>query len=269
VRALLAALVAFLPSGVAAAPSTPVVLAGADPCLPAVRVLARAFGQTRPEVKIEVPEAIGSRGALRALAEGPVTVALLSRPLDEADKPRDVRVLPFARTALVIAVHPSVAETAITSPDLVRIYRGQKTRWRDGHEVVVLTREAGDHTIQTFGRVVAGFREAYEAGLRSRPWRVFSTDRQMNAALARTAHGVGFSDVGAIFADRVPVKALALDGVAPTPDNVARGRYRLVETLAFAFYPRKLPADAKAFVEFALSRAGKEIIRAHRYLPPE
>jgi phosphate transport system substrate-binding protein len=269
VRLLLAVLVAWLPVDAVAATLAPSVFAGADPCLPIVRVLARSFRQERPDVRLDIPEAIGSHGALRALAEGEVTVALLAGPVDAVKAGRDVRVVPFARTALVVAVHPSVPETDITSPDLVRIYRGTKTRWRDGHEIVVLTRDHGDHTIVVFSRNVAGFREAYEAGRGSRRWQVLATDRQMHVALSHTAHGLGFSDAGSLFTEHVAVKPLALDGVTPTEENVAKGRYHLVETLAFAFYPRKLPATARAFVDFALSRAGQDVIRAHRYLLPE
>src|SRR2546430_1825556 len=77
----------------------------------------------------------------------PLASGLLRGPWKDEEQKLGLTVLPYARTVIVIGVHPTVADDGITSEDLVRIYKKTKTSWQDGHEIVVLTREPGDNTI--------------------------------------------------------------------------------------------------------------------------
>jgi phosphate transport system substrate-binding protein len=260
------ALAGLPPHALAGAPER-LVFGGAGANLPIVRVLARAFEERHPGLRIEVPESIGTTGGVRAVADSAITVGLTARPLRDTEQRPWLTVVPYARTAQVLAVHPTVSADAIASAELVRIYAGEITRWRDGHHITVLTRDPGDSTTEVVSRHVPGFQEVYDAGRQSRRWRMLFSDRQMNLTLARTAYALGFADTGAVFLERVPVKALVLDGVAPTADNVASGRYPMVKTLSFVFRAETLPPDARAFVDFVRSPAGKRLIRASGYVP--
>lgn len=248
---------------------TTLVVAGSGSSLRAVRLLADAFQRRHPGIRIEVPPGIGSTGAVQAVADGAVAVGLVSRSLRPEEQRLGLVVVPYARTAVVLAVHPTVAAESLTYRDLVEIYRGTRGRWPDGREIVVLTREPGDGSIEVLEREVPGFREAYAAGHRARRWTVLVTDRAMNRALVRTPYALGLSDAGAVTAERLAVRALRINGVAPTPDAVAGGRYRLVKTLAFVFRPGRLAAEADAFMDFARSPEGEALLRAGGYLPPE
>lgn len=55
------------------------------------------------------------------------------------------------------------------------------------------------------------------------------------------------------------VKALAIDGVKPTPQNIKEQRYQL--TRRFLFLTRSAPAGvAKSFIDFVLSRNGQLLL---------
>lgn len=250
-------------------PFGPLVFAGSGTNLPITRLLAEAFGRAHPEIKIDVPTSIGSTGGIRAAADGGITVGLISRPLRENEKGLGLTVLPYARTVVVIGAHQGVTDDGITFEDLVNIYKGVKSRWKGGQEIVVLTREPGDSSIEVLEREVLGFKEAYAESQRTKRWINLYTDQEMNRVLARTPNAIGLSDMGAITAERLPIKALKVNGVFPTHENVQSGRYPLVKTLAFVFLKDKLPAGAKAFVEFVRSREGEKILRANGYLPGE
>jgi phosphate transport system substrate-binding protein len=252
-----------------APPSVPLVFAGSGSNLAIIRLQAKEFGRAHPEIKIEVPASIGSTGGIRAAADGAVAMGLVSRPLNEREKGLGLAVLPYARTAVVIGAHPSVADDGITSEELVRIYKGAKTRWKDGREIIVLTREPGDSSIEVLEREIQGFKDAYAESHRAKRWTTLYTDQKMNQVLARTPYAIGLSDMGAITAERLPIKALKVSGVPPTAENVSSGRYALVKTLAFVFLKDKLPAGTKAFLDFVRSREGEKILRANGYLPGE
>jgi phosphate transport system substrate-binding protein len=248
-------------------PHAPLIVAGSGSNLPITRLLAEAFRRARPEITIEVPASIGSTGGIRAAAEGAVALGVISRPLRDQEKGLGLAVLPYARTAVVIGAHPTVAEDGITSDDLVEIYKGTKTRWKDGREIVVLTREPGDSSIEVLEGAIPGFKAAYAESHRAKRWTVVFTDQEMNRLMARTPSAIGLSDVGAITAERLPLKTLKVNGVLPSPENVLSGRYPLVKTLAFVYRQDRLPAGATAFLDFVRSRQGGQILKANGYLP--
>lgn len=249
--------------------SNPLIFAGSGTNLPITRVLTQAFGRSRPEIKIDVPASIGSTGGIRAAADGAIALGLISRPLRDKEKGVGLTVLSYARTAVVIGAHPTVADDGVAYEDLVQILKGTKSRWKDGKDVVVLLREPGDSSIEVLERQVPGFKEAFEESILAKRWTVVSTDQEMNRLLASIPHAIGLSDTGAITAERLLIKVLKVNGVAPTHENVSNGKYRLVKTLAFVFLKDKLPAGVKAFLDFVRSSEGKKILNVNGYLPGE
>ncbi len=247
-------------------PSPPLVFAGSGTNLPITRLLVEAFSRVRPGIKIEVPASIGSLGGIRAAADGAIAIGLISRPLKAEEKGLGLTVLPYARTAVVIGAHQSVPDDGITFDDLVQIYKGTKTRWKDGPEIVVLARESGDSFIEVLGREIPGFKEVYDESQRAKRWLTLFTYQEMLAALVKTRDAIGFADLGAITAERLPIKALKVNGVPPTPETVLSGRYPLVKTLAFVFRNDRLPAAARGFMDFVRSSDGEKIVKANGYL---
>ncbi len=245
------------------------VFAGAGSQLPIMRLLAEAFTKRHPVVRIEIPTSLGSTGAIRAVADGAITVGLVSRPLRAPEKGLGLTDLPYARSPVILAVHPTVAEDAITADDLVRIYQGIKTRWGDGSEIVLLTREPGDSAIEVLESVIPAFKAAHVTCRQARRCTVFFTEQEMIHTLAERPRVLGLTDLGSIRSEGVSVKPLAFNGVRPTPEEVHRGRYPLVRTLAFVFRKERLPAEAAAFLAFVRSKEGEKILRANGYIPGE
>lgn len=264
-----AASVLSVPAWAGEAPSGPLVVAGSGTALPSVRPLAEAFRRLHPNITIDIPPSLGSAGGIRAAANGAVAVGLASRPLKDSEKAWGLTVLPYARTIVVIAAHPTVADGGITLEELVQIYRGTKTRWSDGREIIVLTREPGNSSLGVLEEEVPGFKEAYFASQRARRWAIMYTYEEMIRVLGRTPYAIGLADMGAITTQRLTIKPLKVNGVLPTPENVLSGRYPLVKTMAFVFLKDKLSAEAKAFVDFVRSREGERILRANGYLPAD
>jgi phosphate transport system substrate-binding protein len=176
-------------------------------------------------------------------------------------------VVPYARTIVVIGAHPTVVDAGITSEDLVHIYDKTRTQWQDGHDIVVLTREPGDSSLTTLAEAIPGFQKAYEASQQAKRWTTLHTEQEMHRVLAKTPYAIGFADLGAIMTERLPIKVLHVNGVAPTEEEVRNGRYALVRSLAFVFKQDKLSPAARAFIDFVQSAAGTAIIQASGYLP--
>jgi phosphate transport system substrate-binding protein len=248
------------------ASGTTLVLAGSGTNLPIIRVLAKAFQRSRPGITIDVPASIGSGSGIRAVVDGAIAVGLISRPLKENEKGLGLDVVTYARTPLVIGVHPSVAEEEISFAGIIDIYRGKKRNWQDGGDIIVLTREPGDSTIEMMTRVVPGFREVYAESRQEKHWTVILNDLEMNKTLARIPHAIGFSDLGALTVERHRIKPLRVNGVAPTLRNIQEGKYPLTKSLMFVFHREKLPPAAREFLAFVRSQEGARILRSNGYL---
>jgi len=249
--------------------SHPVVVGGSSGHLALIRRLAEAFQQVHPEIAMHVPGSLGSSGGIRAAADGAIDIGLTSRPLTDEEKGWGLTVSPYGRTAVVVGAHPTVADDEVTFADLIAIMRGTKSRWRDGREIIVISRNAGSSTLHIMGEMVPGFEAAFLESYRTKRWMTVLSDQDMNRLLAQTPYAIGFTNWGALTIERRRIKALRVNGVPPTPETVRSGRYPLVKPLALVFRDAQLSAGAKAFLAFARSREGIAIQRANGYVPSE
>lgn len=246
-----------------------IVFAGSGANLLSMRILAERYTLATPEVTIKVPASIGSKGGIRAVSEGAIDVGLVSRPLKEEEKTLGLTLLPYARIGVVIAAHPSVTEDGITVEEFLDILKGTKTRWKDGNEIIVLTREPGDSSIEVLQKEIPQFKEVYEESQRARRWMTLFTDQEMARALARIPYALGLSDTAVIASGRLDIKALTLNGIPATQENISSGKYPLLKTLSFVYRKDRIRERAKSFIHFAFSSEGRQILLSNGCTPAE
>lgn len=247
-------------------PTNHLVIAGSGTNLSITRLLAKAFMQIHPEIGIEIPESIGSGAAIRAAADGAIPIGLISRPLEGKEKKLGLTVLDYARTALVIGVHPSVPDNAITYSDFVNIYRGTKNRWKDGKEIIVLTREPGESSIEVLMKEIPGFTEVYDASQKAALWSTIHKDQVMNQTLAKTPSAIGLSDLGTITVEHLNIKPLMINGIAPSLKNINNNTYKLVKTLSLVYRKENLQRPAKLFLDFVQSKNAANILNTNGFI---
>ena len=158
-------------------------------------------------------------------------------------------------------------DIALTAAELLSIYRGDKLRWDSGRAIALLTREQGDSSVASLKQALPGFAEAYAAGADTGLWTVLYSEPTMHEALLMVPFALGLTDLGTVTIERLPIKPVPIDGIAPTPDNLANGRYPFTMTLGFVWREDMLPDSARAFLEFVRSDEGARILRSHGYLP--
>ncbi len=239
-------------------------LAGSGSNLPITRALSAAFPRDETHQPV-VHASIGSGGGLRALLDGVIDIALVSRPLREGEREQGLVATPYARVPVAVAVHASVPDAGLNMAELVNIYEGMHDTWADGGRIVVLQRERGDSSHAAVAERLPGFAEANDQAYRDSRWRVLYRDESMREALADTRGSIGLFGQGAI-PGGLPVRALHIDGVRPSPATIADGTYPFAKDLAFV--TRGPPqGEAAAFIAFARSAAGRRIIETSGGLP--
>ena len=241
-----------------------VALAGSGSNLAVTRALVSQF-ETADGTRAVVYPSIGSGGGVRALLDGVVDVALVSRPLKERERALGLVAIPYARVPVIVAVHSDVPDEAIDTAGLVAIYAGHRGTWSDGSRITVLQRERGDSSHSAVARVVPGFAETNDDAYRDSRWRVLYHDDAMTDALDSTPGALGLFGQGAIPKGR-SLRALRVDGVAPSLETVASGTYPFSKDLAFVTVGEP-SGHAAELIEFTRSPQGAAILRQLGALP--
>lgn len=253
------------PSGPARPDDAHLHIAGSGSCVPLARMLAGSAMQ-RSDLSPEVHASIGSGGGIRALQDGAIELAVVSRGLRDEEVASGLVYTPFARIPVVVAAGLDVPDRTVTYDDLDALFEGRRTKWSDGTNVVVLLREAGDSSHRVVEAVMPEFAAITGQARADGAFRVLYHDGAMQVALANTPGAVGLHGNG-VDPSLAGFRALAVDGVEPTGDNVESGAYPFVKELGFVTIGP--PAgEAKAFIDYVLSPEGRALLRVRGAVPP-
>lgn len=234
-------------------------VAGSGSNLPITRALAGAYEGALLDTPV-IHDSIGSGGGVRALLDGAVELAIVSRPLAPTERELGLVETPYARVPVVFAVNASVTEVELEPDEILAIFSGERTRWSDGSPIVVLLRERGDSSHRAVAAELEGFAEVSERAWDDDRFRVLYHDDDMREAIAATPGAIGLYGQGAI-PPGVPIRGLRVSGAEPTVKAMVAGAYPFSKDLLFV--SRGPPTGAaQRFVAFSHSVAGREVVAA-------
>lgn len=259
VKTLIVALALHGAGAVAAAEATVLRIGGTGNALGTMRLMAEAFNKSQARHRAEVLPSVGSSGAIRAVPKGALQIGLVSRPLTDAEAGSSLTTIEYARTPTVFAVPESTAVRGITRQEVADIYAGEKTRWADGGLIRPVMRQPGDDNTQQ----IAGLSPAIASALARAEQRAglgFAANDQEAADKLESIEGsFGVTTVALIRSEKRRLRALVLDGVEPSAENLRNGRYPLVKRFHLIVSRQPTPAVLD-FIAFVKSAAGRKIL---------
>jgi phosphate transport system substrate-binding protein len=194
-------------------------------------------------------------------------VALASHGLDIAEVTRQgMQVHEIARVAVVFGVNSTVVQTSLTESQLCDVYAGRVRDWSSfGHAALPLAaRTRPDSEVDA--EVVRSHVKCLGPLTMPATVTVMSRAGDMAQELAATSGAIGMTTMTVVEQSQGKVRALAINGVAPTPGNVERMAYAMVRQSYFVVKSPASPAVAR-FIEYARSAAGHTVITANGALP--
>lgn len=230
-------------------------------------------------IDIEVIPSLGSTGAIRALADGRIDIAVSGRALTENETAAGLRQSLVLRTAFVFATSKP-DPNGLKSSDLPAIYATARPTWADGTPIRVILRPRPEADTALMGQLFPGMDTAIEAARRRAEVPVAATD-QDNTEIAKGIPGslIGMSltqyatevepDIIAIGERghvQLRLNLVPIDGVMPTLANFESGTYPYTKRLYFLLGPRSAPAGGR-FLDYLRSRAGMDALRQAGALP--
>jgi phosphate transport system substrate-binding protein len=218
---------------------------------PFAEKLAEIFMQQHPKALINV-QGGGSSAGIYAARQGAADLGASSRELVAAEK--DLIEIPIAFDGIAVIVHPTNPLTTLSLEQLRQIFQGRMQDWGalglKPHPIHLITREEGSGTREAFEHLVMGKAEITPAAL------VQDSNGSVRELVAGDPYALGYISAGLV--DN-RVKAVAIDGISPTPENIKNRTYELVRR--FLLVSRTPPAGlCQSFVDFILSPQGQKIL---------
>jgi phosphate transport system substrate-binding protein len=223
-------------------------------------VLANAFNSRQAQFQVSIPPSTGTAGAIRDVEAGSASLGRVGRPLKKDETAGGLTYVPLGRDPVVFAGGAGVTVPGLTAEQIVDIYTGKATNWREfggrPGPIRVVSRETTDASRQAISKVIKAF-QTIEFGNDAK---VVHLDPQMIELLDRFPGSLGFLNRSALAAAKTKLVYLTLDGIEPSAENVESGRYVLWLEFGLIHKTDYHDPAARAFVEFVRSPAGRAIL---------
>ena len=229
-----------------------VSVVGSTSVQPFAEALAEEFMAGHSAEKIFI-QGGGSTAGIQAVLSGAAQVGMSSRKLEESEKA--LIAVPIIYDAIAVIVHRTNLLANLSMDQIRKIYAEKITRWKEvggvDRAITVVTREEGSGTRETFQNLVMGKKEEISLGAL-----VQDSNGAIRQVVADDSNAIGFISLGLVN-DRV--KALKIDGIEATVENVRSQRYKIVRPFLFVF--KSSPQGvAKEFLDFVLSPKGQKLL---------
>jgi len=259
-RALLVALTVSVSGRVSA--QQRIMIDGSTGTAPLVEALGKAF-TAKSGIAIEVGKGLGTKARFEALSDSKIDIAMASHGLNAADiTKRGMTVYRIAMTPVLFGVHESVKIEGITEAQICSIYAGSARNWKElgisDLAIAPLVRPESEVDMEVVRDGIACFKNLkLVEGIPS-----LARAGDMARALAETTGGIGMTSATFIAQSRGKIKALALNGIAASEENVIPGRYRLTRD-SFLVTRNAPTMQVKAFIDFVVAPEGAVVIKAN------
>ena len=204
----------------------------------------------------------GSGSGIQAVSEGRCDIGVSSRALKDDEKAAGLKETIVALDGIAVIVNPQNPVKDLSLEQIAKIYTGEITNWKDvggeDAEIVRIGREAGSGTRD-------GFESITDTKDACRYRQELTSTGDVITTVSQNPNAIGYASLAAI---KDSVKALTVNGVAPTEATVKDGTY-LVQR-PFVLVTKEgvaLSETAQKFFNFATSADAASIISAAGAVP--
>lgn len=216
--------------------------------------LSEAFMEEYPDVTVTA-EFVGSGAGIEAVTNGTADIGNSSRSLKDEEKAAGVVENIVAIDGIAVCVDPANEVADLTKEQLTNIYNGTVTNWKEvggaDEPIIVIGREAGSGTRGAFEELV-DLKDACKYA------NELDSTGAVIAKVASTPGAIGYASLDALDDS---VKALSLEGVEATAENIKAGNYFLSRPFVMATKGEISEQNdlVQAWFDFVLGDEGQQI----------
>ena len=216
--------------------------------------LSEAFMEKYPDVTVTA-EFVGSGAGVEAVTNGTADIGNSSRSLKDEEKAAGVVENVVAIDGIAVCVDPANEVANLTKEQLTNIYNGTVTNWKEvggaDEPIIVIGREAGSGTRGAFEELVDLVDVCKYAN-------ELDSTGAVIAKVASTPGAIGYASLDALDDS---VKALSLEGVEATAENIKAGNYFLSRPFVMATKGEISEQNdlVQAWFDFVLGDEGQQV----------
>ena len=225
-------------------------------------ILQETFKEVQPDVTVNYTGS-GSGSGIENAINGSADIGLASRALKEEEEAAGAVGHVVALDGVAIVINPANGVEELTVEQIAQIFKGEITNWSElggeDAEIAVFGREAGSGTRGAFEEIV-GVEDACVYT------NEYSSTGDVIGNVASNPNAIGYASLSAVDES---VKAVKVDGVAPSEETVKDGSYKIQRPfLMVTKEGAELSDAAQAFLDYALSAEVAEYIAAAGAVAP-
>jgi phosphate transport system substrate-binding protein len=233
-----------------------VKVAGSTSVQPLAEELAEAFMDKNPDVNVSV-QGGGSSAGVESANKGTAQIGTSSRELKDEEKGYGLTETVIAKDGIAVVTNSSNNIQDLTLDQVKKIFTGEIKDWSEvggkKGNITVVVREEGSGTRGAFEEIVLG-KDKFVANAV-----VQNSTGAIKTAVTKDPNAIGFLSSGSVDQD---LKAVKVDGVAPSEVTVLDGSYKISRPFLF-LNKGTLDSAAKAYIDFILSDEGQKIVSEH------
>ena len=235
-------------------------VAGSTTVQPIAAKAAEKYNPEQSNVKVSV-QGGGSGSGIKMAIEGSADVGMSSRELT-SDELKDLKAYAIAADGIAVIVNPGNTLKDLTKAQIKDIFSGKIMNYKElggpDKEIVVIIRETGSGTRSSFEEMLMdkGKTNNTEGAEQQ------ASNGAVKASVASNPNAIGY--VGAGFIDPT-VKALDIEGVAPTKETIKAGTYPVSRKL-YMVTKGEAAGKSKAFIDYILTDEGQKIVEEEGYV---
>ncbi|ASC74004.1 Putative substrate binding domain of ABC phosphate transporter [Halomicronema hongdechloris C2206] len=252
---------------------------GSSTVFPITEAMAEEFMAENSDVRITVGVS-GTGGGFSKFCNGETDISNASRPIKEseaatcAENGVEYIQLPVASDALTVVVHPNNTwAEEMTVEQLEMLWapeaEGTITRWNQidpswpNRPINLFGPGTDSGTFDYFTEEIVG-----ESGASRADYTASEDDNVLVLGVARDPNALGYFGMAYYLENQDSLKAVAVDGVLPTPENVENNAYTPLSRPIFIYVSKDAleRPEVSSFVEYYLSNA-RDIVPEIGYVP--
>lgn len=206
----------------------------------------------------------GSGAGIKDVISGISEIGMSSRELKDEEK-NSVEATTVAYDGIALLVNPENKVKNISLEDVKNVYTGKITNWKElGGEdapIVVISREEGSGTRDAFQEIVG-----YKSEELTKEATISDGSGAVKTTVAGNKNAIGFASFEYI--DNT-VKALNVNDVEPTADNVKGGQYKISRPFLLVTKSDSVTENGQKLIDYVLSPEGQQIVADNKLITVE
>jgi len=225
-----------------------------------LETIAKKLMKDSPDLKISISGG-GSGVGIKQVGEGLIDIGNSGRALKDSEI-KELGLVPhkIALDGIAVIVNPSSKVENLTLSQIQNIFLGKTKNWKEiggaDLEINVYTRDANSGTRQTFEELALNKAKVIDEA------NFVNSNGNMKVSVAGDKAAIGYVSVGNLD-DKV--KALSVEGVKPSLENVINGKYK-VQRFLYSVTKGEATGLAKVMLDEVLSVSGQKIVEEKGFI---